>query len=424
MFITLNDWKGIVVDIDAIPEEWDSKWELLPEIGKKKILLCGINKERLKKIKSNGEALLISEETPFEPLLFYHTAYAHILELLGSKSAQTVVITGSRGALKQAQNCGISSIFYCKEEEIPAELITMLPDHIAQSWEDIEKIIGQECAGYLAERRVQRYANQQKDQDTLMRTIQTELEIDETHTCPLIAAGRYFSQNDPRAYGHQLSKRVLLHKWEDTAQTEIFTEIYREIIKSAAWESIDAITRIPPKDSRQFDRFAEITKAIAADTSAEDLSDSLICVKKYGSQRTLNRAEREANVQGAFEMKKRVDGKQIVLLDDILTSGSTAQEAAKQLYVAGAKKVTVVVLAIKQDINRFLEDALLPIRCRKCGGEMQLRINRTTQEAFFGCRELYNKEAPCTYIESYQKGLERRNLDAGFFHEQEDRYLF
>ena len=55
---------------------------------------------------------------------------------------------------------------------------------------------------------------------------------------------------------------------------------------------------------------------------------------------------------------------------------------------------------------------------------MQLRINRTTQEAFFGCRELYNKEAPCTYIESYPKGMERRNRDAGFLNEQEDRFLF
>lgn len=424
MFITLNKWKGVVVDIDTIPEEFDSNWKLLSENTGKKILFCGNKKDRLDKIKSMGEPLLTSEETPFEPVLFYRRRYARLLDALKTKSCETVVITGSQTALKQIQNCGIPSIFCCSAEELPADLIAMLPDHIAQSWEDIEKVVSEESTGYLAEWRSQKYTDQQDSRDVWMRTIRTELKIDEKNTCPLIAAGRYFSQNDPRSYGHQLSKRILLHKWEDTAQTEIFTQLYRDIIQSAAVGSIDAITRIPPKDSRQFDRFAAITKMLAAEAGARDLSSSLACVKTYGSQRTLNRAEREANVQGAFEMKKAVPGEHIVLLDDMLTSGSTAQEAAKQLYGMGAAKVTVVVLAIKQEKNPFAEDLLKPIRCRKCGGEMQLRINRTTQEAFFGCRELYNKEAPCTYIESYPKGMERRNRDAGFLNEQEDRFLF
>ncbi|MCQ4637335.1 hypothetical protein NE619_11430 [Anaerovorax odorimutans] len=423
MFIIQNEWKGIAVDTDSIPEEFDARLKSLSENAGKKILFCGNNKERLKKIEAMDGPQLTCDQSPFGKAIFYPKVYARLLSMLQTRSCETAVITGSRQALKQAQNHNISNLFFCGGEELPGDLIVDLPDHIAQSWEDIEKAVRGESAGYLAEYCAERYADKKDDWQAL-RTIRTELKTFGGNTCPLIAAGRYFSQSDPRAYGHQLSKRILLHKWEDTAQTEIFTETYRQIIGSAICEKIDAVTRIPPKDSRQFDRFAAITRAAADDTGAEDLSEQLVCVKKYGSQRTLNRAEREANVKGAFEMKKEVKGKHIVLLDDILTSGATAAEAADELYLRGAEKVTVVVLAIKQNKNNFLDEKLVPIRCRKCGGEMQLRINRTTQEAFFGCRELYNKEAPCTYIEGYKKAMERRNSDAGFANESESKFLF
>jgi predicted amidophosphoribosyltransferase len=64
-------------------------------------------------------------------------------------------------------------------------------------------------------------------------------------------------------------------------------------------------------------------------------------------QSDLPLAEKFANLKGAFEVRKpeRVEGKRILLVDDILTSGATVQEASKTLLKAGASDVFVYTLA-------------------------------------------------------------------------------
>jgi ComF family protein len=59
-----------------------------------------------------------------------------------------------------------------------------------------------------------------------------------------------------------------------------------------------------------------------------------------------DRAQRVANVQGAFAADAReVAGRRVLLVDDVLTTGATAQAAAKALVDAGARAVRVVALA-------------------------------------------------------------------------------
>src|SRR5262249_39585107 len=60
--------------------------------------------------------------------------------------------------------------------------------------------------------------------------------------------------------------------------------------------------------------------------------------------------ERRANVRGAFQGRSCAElrGKAVLLVDDVLTTGSTASEAAHALRLAGAKRVVVAVLARAQ----------------------------------------------------------------------------
>jgi ComF family protein len=73
------------------------------------------------------------------------------------------------------------------------------------------------------------------------------------------------------------------------------------------------------------------------------------------SQTGLDKKERERNIKGAFEVrdKEKIAGRNIILIDDVYTTGATLNECAKTLTKAGAKKVAVLTLA------RVLQDSII-----------------------------------------------------------------
>ena len=69
-------------------------------------------------------------------------------------------------------------------------------------------------------------------------------------------------------------------------------------------------------------------------------------------QTGLNGKQRRKNLRNAFELRHpaRVEGRTILLLDDIFTTGSTVNECARTLRRAGAKEVRVLTLArVRED---------------------------------------------------------------------------
>jgi ComF family protein len=78
----------------------------------------------------------------------------------------------------------------------------------------------------------------------------------------------------------------------------------------------------------------------------------LIRVRHTRPQIGLNPKERRENVQGAFTVPqpREVKGKNVLLLDDLYTTGSTARECARALLKAGAREVNVLTVArVKHD---------------------------------------------------------------------------
>jgi predicted amidophosphoribosyltransferase len=63
----------------------------------------------------------------------------------------------------------------------------------------------------------------------------------------------------------------------------------------------------------------------------------------------LSRAQRALNLRGAFQiaegMAARIEGRAIVLIDDVMTSGATANAASRALLRGGVKRVDVLVFA-------------------------------------------------------------------------------
>ena len=71
--------------------------------------------------------------------------------------------------------------------------------------------------------------------------------------------------------------------------------------------------------------------------------------KATASQVGLSRTQRQLNLQGAFavpaEHRGAIDGRSVVLVDDVLTSGATANAASRALLRGGARRVDVLVFA-------------------------------------------------------------------------------
>jgi ComF family protein len=100
---------------------------------------------------------------------------------------------------------------------------------------------------------------------------------------------------------------------------------------------------------RRFNQAAELAKAIARESGVPLCEGALRRVRATRHQVGLSRSERAANMQGAFrvgaEAVPLVVGRRLVLVDDVLTTGSTLEACARALSRAGAARVDVLVFA-------------------------------------------------------------------------------
>lgn len=99
--------------------------------------------------------------------------------------------------------------------------------------------------------------------------------------------------------------------------------------------------------NRGFNQAEEIAKKLSEKLKIPILTNGLIKTKENLPQMELSGKERQENIKGAFEVikKEEIQGKKILLVDDVYTTGATMEEAARVLKEAGAKEVFGVVIA-------------------------------------------------------------------------------
>ena len=79
-----------------------------------------------------------------------------------------------------------------------------------------------------------------------------------------------------------------------------------------------------------------------------EVSSLLVRTKNTTPQSLLHNEERSKNIKNAFKVTdvNKVKGKKILLVDDVMTTGSTVNECSRVLKEAGAVKVDIAVIAV------------------------------------------------------------------------------
>jgi ComF family protein len=111
---------------------------------------------------------------------------------------------------------------------------------------------------------------------------------------------------------------------------------------------------------RGYNQAALLASALARESGAVLLPDLLQRVRATASQQGLSGRARQENVTaGAFRIhpwhRRRVEGRRVLLVDDVLTTGATVGACARVLRRAGALRIDVLTLA------RVVRDASNPI---------------------------------------------------------------
>ncbi|MFA5092880.1 MAG: ComF family protein [Candidatus Omnitrophota bacterium] len=116
-------------------------------------------------------------------------------------------------------------------------------------------------------------------------------------------------------------------------------------------QHLDCIIPIPLHKSRQrereFNQAEILSQEIAKEFNKEMINQALIRNKPTKTQTELNPEQRRKNVAGSFSIKRPelIKDKNLLLIDDVFTTGATSSEAAKCLKAAGAKIVLLMTLA-------------------------------------------------------------------------------
>jgi ComF family protein len=158
----------------------------------------------------------------------------------------------------------------------------------------------------------------------------------------------------PCAYEGTIKKLIHEFKYKNKDYLgKVLSTLMIDFIKeyNLGIEYMDIIIPIPLHNARlrerEFNQAQVLGNFIAGAFNKDISTDTLVRTQPTKSQTELKGLERFLNVAGSFSLSKRnpVNGKNILLIDDVLTTGATASEAARVLKNSGAGIVFVLTLA-------------------------------------------------------------------------------
>lgn len=182
--------------------------------------------------------------------------------------------------------------------------------------------------------------------------------------CPECRKRKYhFDQSASLMLHDEVSKKILYdlkyHNKRDNARMLAWEAARREGWRLGMWK-IDAVIPVPLHKKREIsrgynqaqilaERFLKCLSPAPGDVDVD--GNFLIRIRRTKAQKELSGEQRKANIRDAFAVNDReppdkYHGKNILLIDDIYTSGATLSECARVLKRHGARHVYCLTFAI------------------------------------------------------------------------------
>ncbi len=173
--------------------------------------------------------------------------------------------------------------------------------------------------------------------------------------CAACVAQPYAFQRARAACVYDEASRGLILKYKHGDQQQ-FAGLFARWLGRAAADLIaeaDVVAPVPLHPmrllARRFNQAAEIARPLARHAGLDYLPDALIRVEATASQGGKSMRGRRLNVKTAFDVtsagRRRIKGRRVLLVDDVLTTGATGEACARALMAAGARAVDLAVIA-------------------------------------------------------------------------------
>ena len=133
----------------------------------------------------------------------------------------------------------------------------------------------------------------------------------------------------------------------ERARAEWCGSAVADIVRASQW-SMDLVIPVPLHRSKEWTRGYNQSRLVAREVAAGlglELADSLVRTRQTRSQVDLDADQRRENVRGAFVARRQLVGLSVLLIDDVITTGSTLVECAAACRQAGASSVFAATVA-------------------------------------------------------------------------------
>ena len=150
-------------------------------------------------------------------------------------------------------------------------------------------------------------------------------------------------------YSGALKELIHLTKFYERKKiAKLLADFIFENVMDTAIKWADVIVPVPLSKGSLSERGYNQTALVALELSKRTGVQYLDAVKKVREtepQNKLERKDRLKNLKDAFKAELPVNGKKVLVVDDVYTTGATMNEMAKTLLAAGAKEVRGIVVA-------------------------------------------------------------------------------